>query len=62
MPGRLLPTKRNTGISFDEATSVFLDPFALTFTDPDHEPEERTPKAASDYQRAAGDAHGAETI
>jgi hypothetical protein len=28
------------GVSFEEATTVFLDPFALTFTDPDHSDEE----------------------
>jgi uncharacterized DUF497 family protein len=28
-------------ISFDEATSVFADPFALTFDDPDHSMDER---------------------
>ena len=28
-------------VSFDEATSVFADPFALTFDDPDHSQEER---------------------
>jgi uncharacterized protein len=28
-------------VSFDEATSVFTDPFALTFDDPDHSLEER---------------------
>ena len=28
-------------VSFDEATSVFTDPFALTFNDPDHSQEER---------------------
>ena len=28
-------------VSFDEATSVFTDPFALTFDDPDHSQEER---------------------
>ena len=28
-------------MSFDEATSVFTDPFALTFDDPDHSQEER---------------------
>jgi hypothetical protein len=28
------------GISFDEAASVFLDPLALTFPDPDHSVEE----------------------
>jgi uncharacterized DUF497 family protein len=30
------------GVSFDEATSVFLDPIAFTFSDPDHsEAEDR---------------------
>jgi uncharacterized DUF497 family protein len=28
-------------VSFDEATTVFTDPFALTFDDPDHSLEER---------------------
>jgi uncharacterized DUF497 family protein len=28
-------------VAFDEATSVFTDPFALTFDDPDHSLEER---------------------
>ena len=28
-------------MSFDEATSVFTDSFALTFDDPDHSEEER---------------------
>ena len=28
-------------VSFDEATSVFTDPLALTFDDPDHSQEER---------------------
>jgi uncharacterized DUF497 family protein len=27
---------RKHGISFDEATTVFLDPFSATITDPDH--------------------------
>ncbi|MGH8245164.1 MAG: BrnT family toxin [Gammaproteobacteria bacterium] len=27
-------------VSFDEATTVFTDPFALTFDDPDHSGEE----------------------
>ena len=27
-------------VSFDEAASVFLDPLALTFSDPDHSQEE----------------------
>ena len=33
------------GVSFEEASSVFLDPLALTFADPDHsfsEPRELT--------------------
>ena len=28
-------------LAFDEATTVFLDPLALTFQDPDHSVEER---------------------
>ena len=28
-------------VSFDEATTVFTDPFALTFDDPDHSMEEK---------------------
>jgi uncharacterized protein len=32
---------KNHKVSFDEATSVFTDPFALTFDDPDHSLEER---------------------
>jgi uncharacterized DUF497 family protein len=28
-------------VSFDEATSVFTDPLALTFDDPDHSQEEQ---------------------
>ena len=28
-------------VSFDEATSVFTDPFALTFDDPDHSVDEK---------------------
>ena len=27
---------RKHGVSFDEAASVFLDPLAITFPDPDH--------------------------
>jgi uncharacterized DUF497 family protein len=29
------------GISFKEAATVFLDPLAITFPDPDHSEEER---------------------
>jgi hypothetical protein len=32
---------RKHGVSFDEASSVFLDPLALTFDDPDHSLSER---------------------
>lgn len=28
------------GVSFEEASTVFLDPFALTYSDPDHSAEE----------------------
>lgn len=31
---------RKHGVSFPEAASVFLDPIALTFDDPDHSNEE----------------------
>lgn len=31
---------RRHGISFEEAATVFLDPLALTFPDPDHSDEE----------------------
>ncbi len=27
---------RTHGVSFEEAASVFLDPFAITYPDPDH--------------------------
>ena len=33
--------QRKHGVSFDEASSVFLDPFALSFDDPDHSLSER---------------------
>ena len=33
--------ERKHGISFDEATTVFLDPLAMTFDDPDHSATER---------------------
>jgi uncharacterized protein len=32
---------RKHGVSFDEAVTVFQDPVALTFDDPDHSIEER---------------------
>jgi hypothetical protein len=33
--------ERKHGVSFDEAASIFLDPFALTFDDPDHSADEQ---------------------
>ena len=32
---------RNHGVSFDEGKTVFLDPLADTFDDPDHSEDER---------------------
>ena len=32
---------RKHGVSFDEARTVFSDPLALTFPDPDHSADER---------------------
>ena len=31
---------RKHGVTFEEATAVFLDPFAVTYPDPDHSDEE----------------------
>jgi hypothetical protein len=33
--------QRKHGVSFDDAVTVFLDPFAVTFDDPDHSMNER---------------------
>lgn len=33
--------ERKHGVSFDEARTVFLDPLAETFDDPDHSADER---------------------
>ncbi|HEV2175813.1 MAG TPA: BrnT family toxin [Terriglobia bacterium] len=35
-PAKAASNLRRHGVSFAEATSVFLDPAALTFGDPDH--------------------------
>jgi uncharacterized DUF497 family protein len=41
-PAKAAANLRKHGVSFEEAASVFLDPVALTFSDPDHsEYEER---------------------
>ena len=39
-PAKAAANLRKHGVSFAEAASVFLDPMALTFDDPDHSDEE----------------------
>ncbi len=39
-PKKAAANLRKHRVSFAEATSVFLDPLALTFSDPDHSHEE----------------------
>ena len=39
-PAKAKENLRDHGVSFDEAATVFLDPLALTFPDPDHSDEE----------------------
>ena len=40
-PQKAARNLRKHGVSFDEAITVFLDPLALTFDDPDHSLDER---------------------
>jgi uncharacterized DUF497 family protein len=40
-PAKAASNLRRHRVSFTEATSVFLDPAALTFDDPDHSIEEK---------------------
>ena len=40
-PAKAADSKRKHGVSFDEAATVFLDPLAETFDDPDHSAHER---------------------
>lgn len=40
-PVKAAANERKHGVSFDEAKTVFLDPFAETFDDPDHSADER---------------------
>jgi len=40
-PPKAAANERKHGVSFDEAKTVFLDPFAETFDDPDHSVDER---------------------
>ena len=68
---------RKHGVSFAEAASVFLDPMALTYDDPDHSDEEdrdlkqstcsfhitlHARRPESDHQRAESDAKGEKAI
>ena len=39
-PKKAKANLRQHGVSFDQAASVFLDPLAATFPDPDHSGEE----------------------
>lgn len=39
-PAKAAANVRKHGVSFEEAASVFLDPAALTFADPDHSGDE----------------------
>jgi len=39
-PKKAKANLRQHGVSFDQAASVFLDPLAVTFPDPDHSGEE----------------------
>jgi len=40
-PAKAAANRHKHRVTFDEATSVFRDAFALTFDDPDHSLEER---------------------
>jgi len=39
-PKKAKTNLRKHGVSFEEATTVFLDPLAITFPDPDHSEDE----------------------
>lgn len=39
-PNKAKANRREHGVSFEEAATVFLDPLAITFPDPDHSDEE----------------------
>lgn len=40
-PDKAAANERKHGVSFDEAKTIYLDPFAETFDDPDHSEGER---------------------
>jgi uncharacterized DUF497 family protein len=60
-PAKAASNLRRHGVSFAEATSVFLDPAALTFSDPDHSDEEdrEITIGVSTRQRVLFVSHGA---
>ena len=39
--GKAAANRKRHGISFEDAVTVFLDPLALTYPDPDHSVDER---------------------
>ncbi|HEY3303961.1 MAG TPA: BrnT family toxin [Candidatus Binatia bacterium] len=39
-PAKAKANRRKHGVSFEEGATVFLDPLAITFPDPDHSDEE----------------------
>jgi uncharacterized protein len=39
-PRKARTNLRDHGVAFDEAATVFLDPLAVTYPDPDHSEEE----------------------
>jgi uncharacterized DUF497 family protein len=41
-PEKAKANLRKHGVSFEEAATVFLDPLAVTYPDPDHSDEENT--------------------
>ncbi len=43
--------ERKHGVSFEEAATVFLDPLAMTFDDPDHSVDERRFITVGDSKR-----------
>lgn len=49
--GKAAANWRKHGVSFEEASTVFLDPLAMTFSDPDHSPEEHRETTIGDTKR-----------
>lgn len=57
-PGKDLENQANHGVSFDEASAVFGDPFAITIDDPDHSSDEER-MLTTVLESAAADHRGA---